>query len=147
MFIQAWNRFLVDLSDGRRVEAPLTLLKRALLCLSVILALFFNASAQNDSNDKKKSESVEGDVAKGKETFDDNCTICHEVSDQDKVGPGLKGISKKGPHKLSDGTEHKDHSAAALRKQITQGGGAMPAVGASFSEKEVNDLISYLMTL
>jgi cytochrome c5 len=90
---------------------------------------------------------IKGDAAKGKEIFEENCEICHEVSDQDKVGPGLKGISMKGPHKLSDGTEHKDHSPEVLHKQIVQGGGAMPPVGASFSDKEVDDVIEYLMKL
>jgi mono/diheme cytochrome c family protein len=117
--------------------------------VSFLFVLFFllGAAAQEDRNQKGKSEDVIGDAAKGKEVFDDNCAICHEVSDQDKVGPGLKGISKKGQHKLSDGTEHKDHSPAVLHKQIVQGGGGMPAVGANLSDKEVNDVLAYLMTL
>ena len=88
-----------------------------------------------------------GDPAKGKEVFEANCSICHEVTDQDKVGPGLKGISKKGPHKLSDGTEHKDHSPAVIRKQVMEGGGAMPPIGAGLSAKEVDDVVAYLLTL
>ncbi len=87
-----------------------------------------------------------GDAAKGKEVFEANCAICHNAeSVGDKVGPGLKGISKKGPDKLSDGTEHKNHSPAVLRKQIVEGGGTMPPVGVS--DKEVDDLLAYLQTL
>ena len=89
-----------------------------------------------------------GDAAKGKEAFEANCAICHNAdSEEDKVGPGLNGISKNGAHKLSDGTEHKDHSAAVLRKQTVEGGGSMPPVGASLSDQEVDDLLAYLQTL
>jgi mono/diheme cytochrome c family protein len=122
--------------------------KMACVSIAFILVIFLlAASAQSDGNQKGKSDDVKGDVTKGQKTFEGNCSICHEVSDRDKVGPGLKGISKKGPDKLSDGTEHKDHSAAVLEKQVVEGGGAMPAVGVSFSDKEVHDLIAYLMTL
>ncbi len=93
-------------------------------------------------------QGAKGDSAKGKETFEANCAICHNAdSEEEKVGPGLKGISKKGAHKLADGTEHKDHSAEVLRKQIKEGSSAMPPVGASFTDKEVDDLIAYLQSL
>lgn len=90
---------------------------------------------------------MKGDPAKGKEVFEANCAVCHEVTDEDKMGPGLKGISKKGPHRLSDGTEHKGHSPTVLRKQIVEGGGSMPAAGAGLSDNEVDDVIAYLLTL
>jgi mono/diheme cytochrome c family protein len=129
------------------VEGFVNVLKMAGMSFALIFVFLLGVAAQNDSNPKGKSEDVKGDAAKGKEIFEENCAICHEVSDQDKVGPGLKGISKKGSHKLSDGTEHKDHSPEVLHKQIVEGGGAMPPVGASFSHKEVDDVIAYLMTL
>ena len=37
-----------------------------------------------------------GDTAKGKEVFDANCSVCHNSdSDEAKIGPGLKGLTKK----------------------------------------------------
>src|SRR3954462_4457501 len=106
--------------------------------VAVLGFAFVSASAQNGK----------GDAAKGKEVFEANCGLCHNAdSEEDKVGPGLKGISKKGAHKLSDGTEHKDHSAATLRKQVVDGGGSMPPVGGGLSDKEVDDVVAYLMTL
>ena len=110
-----------------------------LICGIVLVGVFVSGASAQDAK--------KGDPAKGKEVFEANCAICHEVTADDKVGPGLKGISQKGPHKLSDGTEHKDHSPAVLRKQIVEGGGSMPPVGASFSEEEVNNVIAYLQTL
>jgi mono/diheme cytochrome c family protein len=89
----------------------------------------------------------DGDAAKGKEIFQVSCSLCHEVSTKVKLGPGLEGISKKAPHKLSDGTEVADESAATLRKQIVKGAGLMPPAGAALSDKQVDDLIAYLRTL
>ncbi len=113
----------------------------AIFAMLLLAAFLFGAGPQDNGGAKQ------GDPAKGKEVFEANCAICHEVTDEDKVGPGLKGISKKGPHKLSDGTEHKDHSPDVLRKQIVEGGGSMPPVGSSLSEDDVNNVIAYLQTL
>ena len=124
------------------------LIKRTALAFALVISFLCLLGAGPQANSKQsENEGAKGDPAKGKEVFEANCAICHEVTDQDKVGPGLKGISKKGAHKLSDGTEHKDHSPAVLRKQVTEGGGAMPPVGAGLSAKEVDDVIAYLLTL
>jgi len=63
------------------------------------------------------------------------------------VGPGLKGLFQRPPHKLSDGTEHAAHTAAVIRQQIVEGGGAMAPVGAEFTDQEIADLIVYLQSL
>ena len=91
---------------------------------------------------------AKGDTAHGKEVFAASCEICHNAdSTEDKIGPGMKGISKKGPHKTADGTEHKTHDDAFLRKQIMEGSSAMPPVGAQLSAKDMDDLMAYLHTL
>ena len=91
---------------------------------------------------------VQGDPARGRAVFEANCQLCHYAdSEETNIGPGLKGLFHWPPHKLSDGTEHKEHTVAIIRKQITEGGGAMEPVGASFSEQEIDDLIAYLQTL
>lgn len=106
--------------------------------VSILAVVLAGAAAQNG----------QGNAAKGKGLFEANCALCHSAdSVEDRVGPGLKGISKKGAHKLTDGTEHKDHSAAVLRKQIVDGGGSMPPAGGTISDKEVDDVVAYLMTL
>ncbi|HEY7679309.1 MAG TPA: cytochrome c [Terriglobia bacterium] len=89
-----------------------------------------------------------GDAAKGKQVFQDNCSLCHSAeTDEMIVGPGLKGLFKWPPHKLSDGTEHKEHTDEIIRKQIVEGGGAMAPMGEVVSAEQVNDLIAYLKTL
>jgi len=83
-----------------------------------------------------KTEQVKGDVAKGKALFGANCSTCHEVTDEEKVGPGLKGVSKK-------------YDPAALRRRIQEGGDMMPPVASTngLSEQDVSDIIAYLQTL
>lgn len=113
--------------------------------VSILAVAFAGAAAQNG---KGNGNGGKGDAAKGKELFEANCALCHNAdSTEEKVGPGLKGISKKGPDKLSDGTEHKNHSAAVLRKQVVEGGGTMPPVGGTLSDKDVDDVIAYVLTL
>ena len=97
---------------------------------------------------QEKKENGKGDAAKGKEIFQANCDICHNAdSTEDKVGPGLKGLMSKPPHKLADGTEHKQHTVAIIRKQVVEGSSAMPPVGAAFTPKELDDLLAYLQSL
>ncbi len=150
-----------DSMKNVRMEGMVKLLKMVGLYFVFVLIFLLGAVAQNSSAPNGssntpngnssapngKSDVVNGDAVKGKEIFEANCAVCHEVSDQHKVGPGLKGISKRGPHQLSDGTEREDDSPATLRKLIVEGVGAMPPVGATFSDKDVGDLIAYLMTL
>jgi mono/diheme cytochrome c family protein len=125
-------------------------LKLAGLFVSLLLvSVFLSATGpQEGSQQKGKKDEVKGDAAKGKQVFEADCSGCHEISDKDdKVGPGLKGISKKGSHTLADGTVHKDHSPATLRKELVEGAGAMHAVGKTLSEKELNDVVAYLLML
>ena len=133
----------------------------SLLAALLLFSLFLAGAAPQEDKDNKdsnaspakeaesgKKEEAKGDSAKGKKVFEDNCSTCHNAdSDEAIIGPGLKGLFKWPPHKLSDGTEHKEHTVAIIRKQITEGGGMMAPVGASFSEEEINDLIAYLQTL
>lgn len=112
--------------------------KQASLLATMVVFAGMVASAQNGK----------GDAAKGKEVYAANCDICHDASTtEDKVGPGLKGITKKAAHKMADGTEHKDHSDAVLRKQITDGSGGMPPLGGSLSAAEIDNVLAYLHTL
>lgn len=106
--------------------------KSALLVLSgVLLASSGLRAAQK-----------EGDAAKGKEVFE-QCSVCHNAdSDEKKMGPGLKGVSKK--EKLSNGKKATD---ANLREIINKGGNGMPAYEDMLSDEEKNNVIAYLKTL
>ena len=128
--------------------------------LGAILAIAFfviQAPAQEQHEQKGKEEKKEekkngeeaskGDPAKGKTVFAANCELCHEAaSEAMKVGPGLKGLFKKAPHKDSAGKEH-SHTVAVVREQIEKGGGTMPPMGSMVSGKDLDDLMAYLQTL
>jgi mono/diheme cytochrome c family protein len=85
-------------------------------------------------------------VAAGKTVFEDKCSTCHSAdTDEMLVGPGLKELFKWPPHKMSDGTEHKEHTVEMIRQQITEGGGGMPPV--DVAGPDLDNLMAYLQTL
>ncbi|MBI3894436.1 MAG: cytochrome c [Acidobacteria bacterium] len=124
-------------------------------CILVIVFMFsfpLGAAPQGDKASNGKNE-AKGDAVKGKTVFLDRCEICHNAdSEEAKVGPGLKGISHKPPHKMADGREHKDHTPAVLREQIVDGSSimppeGMPPMGPMLSGEEIDDVVAYLQTL
>ena len=130
-------------------------LMRGWLAAALIVSSFvIGAAAQEqssgapDSGKEKKEQATQGDPAKGKEVFAANCALCHNAdSSEANIGPGLKDLFHWPPHKLADGTEHKEHTVEIIRNQIVKGSSAMPPVGAAFSEEEITNLIAYLQTL
>jgi cytochrome c len=83
-----------------------------------------------------------GDAAKGKEVFE-QCSVCHNSDSAEvKMGPGLKGLFKKG--KLSSGKPAND---AGVLAQINEGGNGMPAYKDILSDAEKTNLIAFLKTL
>jgi len=84
-----------------------------------------------------------GDAAKGKEVFD-QCSVCHNADSADrKMGPGLKGLFKKG--KLE--SNGKPVTDASVIEKINEGGNGMPAYKDMLSDDEKANLLAYLKTL
>jgi cytochrome c len=84
-----------------------------------------------------------GDAAKGKGIFGDQCAVCHNSDSAEvKIGPGLKGLFKKG--KLTSGAAVND---ASVRAKLDAGGNGMPAYKDTLSPAEKSDVIAYLKTL
>lgn len=84
-----------------------------------------------------------GDTAKGKEIFDEQCSVCHDpASAEKKVGPGLKGLFKK--DKMANG---KKPTVENVTKVINEGGNGMPAYAEILSKEEINHVLAYLQTL
>ena len=83
-----------------------------------------------------------GDVAKGKEAFE-QCAICHNVdTDEKKMGPSLKGLFKR--KTLSNGKPVNDENVLA---QINAGGNGMPAYSDMLSADDKANILAYLHTL
>ena len=82
-------------------------------------------------------------TARGLALYKDRCAICHfSGSDAKKIGPGLKGIYKRG--KFPDGGKVDD---AAMENWILSGGKNMPPFRAVLNPGQIHDLIVYLKTL
>jgi cytochrome c len=78
-----------------------------------------------------------GDAAKGKGVFEQNCAVCHNSDSAEvKMGPGLKGVTKK--PKMTE---------AAIRAKVDAGGNGMPSYKDILSDAEKNDVIAFLKTL
>ncbi|MDX2151152.1 MAG: c-type cytochrome [Bryobacteraceae bacterium] len=88
------------------------------------------------------AQDKKGDAVKGKEVFE-QCGVCHNAdSNEKKMGPGLKGLYKKG--KLANGKKVTDESVMAI---INQGGNGMPAYEEMLTPEERAHVLAYLKTL
>lgn len=109
------------------------------LATSIPGALLFGQSPEKKPDGTKAT----GDVAAGKAIYEKRCAICHLASsDKTKVGPGLKGLSKRPA--FASGKPVTDES---LRAWIENGGGNMPAFKEVLKPEQLRDLIAYLKTL
>src|ERR1700688_1482342 len=85
-----------------------------------------------------------GAAARGKEIFEQKCAVCHYAdSDAKKIGPGLKGISKRGTftvnnNKVTDET---------LKTWIENGDTLMPPFKEVLEPPQIKDVIAYVKTL
>ena len=83
------------------------------------------------------------DAKKGKDTFDNSCSVCHNAdSTEAKVGPGLKGLYKKAA--MNNKKKPTDATVSAV---IADGGNGMPGFGDQLTPAEKLDLLAYLKTL
>jgi cytochrome c len=90
-----------------------------------------------------KGKGAAGNAAKGKATFEENCSVCHNSdSEERKMGPGLKGLSKRA--KLVNGEAMSD---AAITKLVNEGGNGMPAFGDLLTAPEKADVLAFLKSL
>ena len=125
-------------------------MKRNLVMVGItVLAIASALAAQNpepktpkkkSSNDSHASAAA---VARGKEIFEKKCAVCHYAdSDAKKIGPGLKGISKRGftvnQSKVTDET---------LKTWIANGDSLMPPFKDVLTPSEIDDVVAYVKTL
>jgi len=113
--------------------------------LGISLAVCGAALAQTKST--KKSAPTGKDAAavgRGKEVFQQKCSTCHyDTSDAKKIGPGLKGIGKRGTftvnnNKVTDET---------LKAWIENGDSLMPPFKDVIDDNQIKDVIAYVKTL
>ena len=85
------------------------------------------------------------DKRAGEKIFKKNCAECHYTSDRRKIGPGLKGLFRKGA--LEENGE--PVTETNVRKLIENGAGAgeMPPFKGKIKGKKMQALLEYLRKL
>jgi cytochrome c len=93
----------------------------------------------------KKTAAKGGSATKGKDVFDQKCSMCHNAdSDQKKIGPGLKGLSKRGTFSVKPDWKVTDDN---LKNWIENGDSLMPPFKDVLDEQQIKDVIAYVKTL
>jgi cytochrome c len=111
-----------------------------LVCCALLGAGFLRAQ---DSGKKSAGGNAAG-VARGKTIFQQKCAVCHyDTSDQKKIGPGLKGLSKRGTFSVN-GNKITDDS---LKTWIENGDQLMPPFKDVLEASQIKDVIAYVKTL
>ena len=92
------------------------------------------------------ADAADGDAAKGKSTFDAKCALCHSIGAGDKIGPDLKGVTRRHPDKWltwwlleTDRMQKTDPEAKALLAKYKT---PMPNLG--LKPSEVRELLEFL---
>jgi cytochrome c2 len=83
-------------------------------------------------------------AARGKEVFEKKCGICHYPdSDAKKIGPGLKGLYKRGTFSVNNNKVTDEN----LKTWIENGDSLMPGLKDSLEAAQIKDVIAYVKTL
>jgi cytochrome c len=131
---------LVVNDEGGDVKRNYSILGLALLGMS--MAVLAQDPAAKPA--PKKTATTKGSATKGKEVFDQKCGVCHFAdSDAKKIGPGLKGISKRGTFTVNNNKVTDDN----LKTWIENGDSLMPPFKDVLDEQQIKDVIAYVKTL
>lgn len=112
--------------------------------LAVAGALLAQDQPEPTAAKKAAGHGAAGSAARGKEVFDKKCAMCHFAdSDAKKIGPGLKGISKRGKFTVNGNKV----TAESLKTWIENGDSMMPGMKETLEPAQIKDVVSYVKTL
>jgi len=114
--------------------------------LACASALFAQSTPTKSSGTKKPASGAKDSAAvkRGQEVFQQKCGICHfDTSDAKKIGPGLKGLNKRGTFSVN-GNKVTDEN---LKTWIENGDSLMPPFKDALEEAQIKDVIAYVKTL
>lgn len=127
--------------QGGDVKSKFLVLGMAALAVAVI-ACAQDSGAKGAAN--KAAASKSGSATKGKDVFDQKCAMCHNAdSDQKKIGPGLKGLFKRGTFTVNNSKVTEQN----LKTWIENGDSMMPPFKEALEEQQIRDVIAYVKTL
>jgi cytochrome c2 len=112
--------------------------------LAVAGAVLAQDPPATTSSKRTSSHGAAGSAVKGKEVFDKKCSICHYADkDAKKIGPGLKGISKRGTFTVNGNKV----TTEALTTWIENGDSLMPGMKETLEPAQIKDVVAYVKTL
>jgi cytochrome c len=83
-------------------------------------------------------------IARGKDVFEKKCALCHNAdSEEKKIGPGLKGLSKRGTFSVNNNKV----TTEALKTWIENGDSLMPPFKDVLEPAQISDVVTYVKTL
>jgi cytochrome c len=137
----------IDETSGGNVNRNLVSVAIAALALAGALLAQEPANKTQDPATKTQSKKTANDgaaVTRGKEIFEKKCALCHYAdSDAKKIGPGLKGLSKRGTFTVKDGKVTDE----SLKEWIENGDTQMPPFKDVLEPTQIKDVIAYVKTL
>ncbi len=102
------------------------------------------AAKKASGGSKAAAAAAAAAAARGKDVFDKKCGLCHfPDSDAKKIGPGLKGLSKRGTFSINNNKVTDD----ALKTWIENGDALMPPFKEVLEPDQIKDVIAYVKTL
>jgi mono/diheme cytochrome c family protein len=115
--------------------------------VSATLLVAGAAFAQTSTKSTKKTAAAKSDpaaVARGKDLFQQKCSTCHfDTSDAKKIGPGLKGLNKRGTFSVNNNKVTEEN----LKTWIENGDSLMPPFKDVIDDNQIKDIIVYVRTL
>jgi cytochrome c2 len=112
--------------------------------LAVAGAVLAQDPAPDTTTKKAASHGAAGSAVKGKEVFEKKCAMCHFAdSDQKKIGPGLKGIFKRGTFSVNGNKV----TTESLKTWIENGDSLMPGMKETLEPAQIKDVVAYVKTL
>jgi mono/diheme cytochrome c family protein len=149
--MQAPNRENGRVGSGHNWQKRGGIVKRNYLILGIATLAVAGAMLAQDppaapaAAKKAASHSgAAGSPAKGKEIFDKKCALCHFADkDTKKIGPGLKGIGKRGTFTVNGNKV----TTESLTNWIENGDSLMPPFKDVLEAPEIKDVVAYVKTL
>jgi mono/diheme cytochrome c family protein len=91
-----------------------------------------------------KKAASSGAVARGKDVFEKKCAMCHFAdSDAKKIGPGLKGLFKRGTFTVNPNKV----TTESVTTFIENGDSMMPGLKETLEPAQIKDVVAYVKTL
>ncbi|HEY6944273.1 MAG TPA: cytochrome c [Candidatus Acidoferrum sp.] len=112
--------------------------------LAIAAAVMAQDPAAKTDTKKPATHTSAGSAMRGKQIFEQKCSMCHFADKEDKkIGPGLKGISKRGTFTVNGNKV----TTESLKTWIENGDSQMPGMKDSLDATQIRDVVAYVKTL